>query len=87
VAYSIEFTTAGLRDLKALPANVQKRVINQVEKLVDNPRPYNSVKIEGGKDAYRIRVGDYRVLYQIREKVLLILVVRVRHRKDAYKNL
>jgi mRNA interferase RelE/StbE len=52
-------------------------------KLADNPRPHGSLKLQG-EDLYRIRVGSYRVIYEIHDAQVLVLVVRIRHRKDAY---
>ena len=52
-----------------------------------HPRPEGVRKLQGARDLYRIRVGDYRGIYRVREKVCLVLVIRVRHRTDAYKDL
>ena len=83
--YQIELTSAALRDLKALPKNVLSRVDRRILALADNPRPRGAKKLKGEDDLYRLRVGDYRILYRIEDDVLLIIVVRIRHRRDVYR--
>ena len=55
--------------------------------LADNPRPRGVEKLEGRENRYRIRVGDYRVIYEIHDEVLLVLVVRIGHRREVYRGL
>ncbi len=84
MAYTIEFRPRALRDLKGLPRDVQRRILKHIEDLADDPRPPGVKKLSGAEDLYRIRIGDYRVIYQIRDKVLLVVVVRIGHRGDIY---
>jgi mRNA interferase RelE/StbE len=86
VSYTIELRPAALRDLKRLPKEVLDRVSKKVNSLADNPRPPGVEKLSGSEDSYRVRVGDYRILYGIRDEVLLVIIVRVRHRREAYRN-
>jgi mRNA interferase RelE/StbE len=72
------------KELEALPKKVIQRVNAALECLAENPRPHGSLKIKGEDNLYRIRVGKYRVLYEIHDKTVTVLVVRIRHRKDAY---
>jgi len=69
-------------------AKIDKKLIpvikNAIAELADNPRPYGYKKLKG-EEAYRIRVGDYRVIYEIDDDVILVTVVSVGHRKDVYK--
>ena len=84
MARSAKYLPLAKKELNALPGDVQKRIITAVRKLKDNPRPSGCKKLKS-RDAYRIRVGEYRVIYEIHDDVLIVLVVRVVHRRDAYK--
>jgi len=85
MAYRIEVTPRARKDLKALSMRERKRVGNQIDALKDNPRPQGCRKLKGREDFYRIQVGDYRVVYQIEDEVLLILLVRIGDRKEIYE--
>jgi mRNA interferase RelE/StbE len=86
MAYSIELRPAALRDLRAIPKEMLLRVGRKVDSLSDNPRPPGVEKLSGSENSYRVCVGDYRILYQIEDEVLRVLVVRVGHRRDIYRN-
>lgn len=83
--YRVEFKPSAARALRKLEADSQRRVIARVEMLAENPRPPGVEKLEGMRDLYRIRVSDYRIIYRVADKVLLVLVVRVGHRRDVYR--
>lgn len=83
--YRIEVTPRAQKDLKALPTRERQRVAEQIDALKIDPRPTGSRKLRGREDFYRIRAGDYRVVYQIEDEVLLILIVRVGDRKEIYE--
>jgi len=83
--YRVEFSRPAERQFRALPAEVRRRIAPRVDALADAPRPRGAEKLEGGEDLYRLRVGDHRILCEIREQVLLILVVRVAHRREVYR--
>jgi mRNA interferase RelE/StbE len=85
MAYRIKVTPRAGRDLKTLSMRERQRVVDQIDALKSNPRPQSCKKLKGREDFYRIRVGDYRVVYQIEDKVLLILIVRIGDRKDIYE--
>jgi mRNA interferase RelE/StbE len=86
VAYKIEFRPAALQDLKALPREILQRVSEKISALAENPRPGGVEKLSGSEgDYYRIRMGDYRVLYTIQDKALWILIIKVRHRREEYR--
>jgi mRNA interferase RelE/StbE len=85
VAYAIEFRPAARRDLKNLPADAQKRISKKIDSLAANPRPTGMEKLSGREDSYRVRVGDYRILYEIHDQVLLVVIVKVRHRRESYR--
>ena len=86
MAYSIEFRPAALRDLRTIPKEMLLRVSRKVDSLSDSPRPPGVEKLSGSENSYRVRVGDYRILYQIEDEVLRVLVVRVGHRREIYRN-
>lgn len=83
--YVVEFKASADKALQRLPAAMQKRIVREVEALADDPRPAGCVKLADDDNAWRIRVGDYRVLYEVHDQRLLVLVVRVAHRKDVYR--
>lgn len=83
--YDVLIERAAEKDLRRLPEDVHERVIEAILPLAINPRPPGSKKLAGSKNDWRIRVGDYRVLYDITDKVRIVRVYRVRHRRDVYK--
>jgi mRNA interferase RelE/StbE len=83
--YGIKMKPAALRELKRLPEDVRRRITIRIASLADNPWPQGVEKIQGEEDTYRLRIGDYRVLYQVYRKDLIVLVVRVRHRREVYR--
>jgi mRNA interferase RelE/StbE len=86
VAYSIRFAPAALKALESLDREAQRRIVAKLEALASNPRPSNIKVLKGGDDSiYRLRVGDYRVLYTIDDEELVVLVVAVGHRRDVYR--
>lgn len=87
MAYKIELTKAAMRALHALPRNHLKAVDVAILGLADDPRPQGCKKLRGESGSWRIRVGDYRVMYRIEDDVLLVLVVRVGHRREVYRGL
>ena len=83
--YRIRFAPSARRQLEDLPRKVQQRIAAHVDPLAVSPRPRGSIKLEGEDDLYRIRVGKYRVIYAIRDEELIVLVLRVGHRRDVYR--
>lgn len=84
--YKIEFSNAAFKQLKKLPIKVRTRIQTKIDDLADNPRPKGVVKLEDSDNGYRIRVGSYRVIYDIFDDVLLVSVVKVGHRKEVYRD-
>jgi mRNA interferase RelE/StbE len=84
-SYQIEWKASAVKELRALPKPVVTRIVTAVASLADHPFPSGVVKLVGSDHAYRIRIGDYRVVYTVESVVLLIEIVRVRHRRDAYR--
>jgi mRNA interferase RelE/StbE len=88
MAYTVRVLPTAVKALASLPKNARVRIGRKIDALAKDPFPPGSVKLTGAKgDFYRIRTGDYRVLYQVREKVLVILVLGIGHRKDIYRRL
>ena len=85
MAYAIEFVPSARRELRKLPREVQLKLNQRIDSLSLDPRPRGSKKLKGGDELWRIRMGDYRVVYEVRDKVLLVLVVRVAHRREVYR--
>lgn len=87
MAYRIEFAPKAGRQFKALERSLQVRLGRRIDSLAENPRPHGIKKLSGEEELYRLRVGDYRIIYQIQEKRLIVLVVGVGHRADVYRGL
>jgi len=87
VAYRIELTPAARLDLAALPKNVLKRVDARTLSLAEEPRPLGVKPLRGPEKFLRLRVGDYRIVYRVEEDRRVVLVVRVRHRREVYRGL
>ncbi len=87
MTYDIEFSRFAAREFKKLPEPVQERLELRLQKLCKQPRPPDVKKMAGAKNLYRVREGDYRLVYEIRDRALLIVVVRVGHRQNIYRRL
>ena len=87
MAYRIEFAPKAQRDFKALEASVRRRIARRIDSLAENPFPSGITKLEGEDRLYRLRVGDYRVLYQVQGKVLVVLIMGVGHRREVYRRI
>lgn len=82
--YEVRITPAALKQLARLPKAAKTRIDTHLVALAGNPRPHGAKKLEGSDDLYRTRVGDYRVLYYVRDAVLLVLIVKVGQRGGFY---
>ena len=82
MTYRVEVAPAAVRQLRKLNMDARRRVQAAVELLADQPRPNAAKKLVGGDGEWRVRTGDYRIIYEIRDDVLLVLVVAVGHRRD-----
>ena len=83
--YRVFLERAAEKDLKRLSSEVHDRVITAIRGLVHNPRPPGCRKLTGSKNDWRIRVGDYRVVYEIADEIRIVRVNRVRHRREVYR--
>ena len=82
--YSVEFSRRAARQIDGLETDLRVRVIKRIEALSDNPRPPGVQKLSGSEGDYRIRIGDYRVVYEIRDALLMVLIMKVAHRRQVY---
>jgi mRNA interferase RelE/StbE len=83
--YEVYLERSAENDLKRLPASTFQRILPQIKALAENPRPPGCHKISGSKSDWRIRIGDYRVIYEIDEKTKAVRIMRVRHRREVYR--
>ena len=87
MSYRIAITRAAAKQVKALPKGARQRVSEAVSALADEPRPHGIKTLDAKKKLYRLRVGSYRVVYQVQDARLVVLVVRVGDRKEVYRRL
>lgn len=85
MSYSIQFTARAVRDLEDLPKPDQVRIAARIDALAATPRPAGCKKLESKERLYRIRVGDFRVIYRIEDRKLIVLVIRIGNRRDIYR--
>jgi mRNA interferase RelE/StbE len=86
MAYSILLAPPAERQFKAFPQAVQKRLVKRLKGLQANPRPQGVKKLAGEDDLYRVREGSYRIMYKIRDKELIVLVLKIGDRKEVYRS-
>ncbi len=84
--YTVRFASTATRDFRRLPVQIQDRVRFAIRRLAVNPRPPGVRKLSGNAADYRIRVGQYRVLYDIHDAEILVYIVRIGHRREVYRN-
>ena len=84
-SFKIEWKRSATKELKKLPKETVPRILKAVEMLLDEPYPSGVRKLVGSEHTYRLRVGNYRVVYSVIASKLVIEIIRVRHRKDVYK--
>ena len=87
MVYRVLVEDGAARAIKKLPKAVQRQVVPKLEALAFNPRPPGCQKLKGAEDLYRVRSGDYRIVYRVRDGVLLVLVVSVSDRGQVYERL
>lgn len=85
MAYKIEFTEEAADQVEGLPKKITSQVIRKIEALATEPRPTQARRLTEHEHLYRVRSGDYRILYQIEDTKLLVLVVKVGNRRDVYR--
>lgn len=83
--YEVQLVASAQRELVKLPARLRVRVADAVRALSADPRPSGCKKLAGNADYFRIRVGDYRILYEVRDREVVVLVIKIGHRRDVYR--
>ena len=84
-SYSLRIKRSAEKELKKLPAGDLRRVVDRIHDLAQQPRPSGCEKLSGEAERYRVRQGDYRIVYGIDDAVRLIEVVKIGHRRDVYR--
>lgn len=84
-SFKIVIKRSATKEIEKIPLKDKKRIVDKISSLAQNPIPTGSKKLSG-QDKYRIRQGNYRILYQIENNQLIIVVVKVAHRKEVYDN-
>ena len=87
MSYRVEVKKSAAKALKNIPKADRKLIVDKIDSLAESPPSPDTTKMKGNNPFHKVRVGDYRIVYEIQEDVLLILIVKVGHRKDIYKNL
>tara|TARA_R100000027_G_scaffold32887_1_gene24093 strand:- start:489 stop:749 length:261 start_codon:yes stop_codon:yes gene_type:complete len=83
--FDLEFASSIRKDLKKIHKKEVMKILTEIQNLAEDPRPTNCKKLTN-EELYRIRIGNYRVIYEIFDERLIVYVVKVGHRKDVYKN-
>jgi mRNA interferase RelE/StbE len=84
-SYRVALTTSAEKELRGLPAKIVARIVARLERLASSPRPPGSKKLRGGDSEWRIRVGDYRAVYEIDDDAKTVDVTRIAHRREVYE--
>jgi mRNA interferase RelE/StbE len=83
--YQVRLLVTARRQLLRVPTRIRSRIGDAIRALAADPRPPGCKKLAAGADYFRIRVGDYRVLYEVRDRDVLVLVIKIGHRRDVYR--
>jgi mRNA interferase RelE/StbE len=84
-SFNLQWRASTRKDLRRIPRQAVSRIVAEVATLADEPLPHGSEKLTGSERTYRLRVGDYRVVYELRRDAKIVEIQRVRHRKDVYR--
>lgn len=87
MTYRIEVKPSAAKALRKIPKPDRKRIIEKIDGLADNPEGPENTKLKGDNPFHRIRVGNYRIIYEIQNDILLVLIVKIGHRKDIYRKI
>ncbi len=84
-SYRLTFKKSVTKDFRSIPHNDVSRILKRIEGLADNPRPVGCEKLSG-QERFRVRQGVYRIIYEIRDEELVVIVVKVGHRREVYQD-
>jgi len=85
VAYRIEFSKRAEKEFESLPLQIQIRLQHRIDALALDPRPSGVKQLKDAENQYRLRVGSYRIVYEIQDAILLVILLRVGHRREVYR--
>ena len=85
--YRIEVKKSAAKTLKKIPNADRKRIVHKIDSLAENLPDSDTTKMKGSNPFHKVRIGNYRIVYEIQDEILLILIVKIGHRKDIYRNL
>jgi len=85
MAYAVEFSPGAEREFRKLAREIQLSLRPRIDALANDPRPAGAKMLKGHDGLWRVRTGDYRIVYEIRNQILVVLVVRVAHRREVYR--
>ncbi|WP_193197224.1 type II toxin-antitoxin system RelE family toxin [Nostoc sp. MG11] len=86
MSYEVKFSKSAKKQFRKLPLDVQERIQTKINDLAIEPRPNGVKKLQGDDNSYRVRVGDYRVIYELDDDILIVTVIKVGHRSEIYKD-
>ena len=85
MAYEVVLKPSATRELRKLEKPIRKRIGKKIDELAENPRPPDAKALAGGEGFLRVRAGEYRIVYTIQDRALIVLVVRIGHQRDIYR--
>ena len=85
--YTIEIKKSAAKSLKKIPRLEQQRIVKKIDDIAEDLPNQEMTKMKGDNPFHKIRVGNYRIIYEIQEEILIILIVKIGHRKDVYRNI
>ena len=83
--YKVEFSNSAKKDLEKVNSKYLVSIASHIKSLSENPRPFGSIKLSGFEKIYRIRVGVYRIVYTIKDDILIVEVIKIDHRRNIYR--
>ena len=85
--YTLWYKKSVEKDLRKLPKSQLQAIVRKIQALATDPRPVSSIKLQGSENLFRMRHADYRIIYQINDSEVTVLVIKVGHRREVYKDL
>ncbi len=84
--YEILWKKSAVKEINTIPKDTAIKILELIDKLADEPRPSNCIKLTGLSNYYRIRIGNHRIIYSIQDSILIIEIIKIGHRKDVYRD-
>ncbi len=83
--YRVEYKQSVAKDIRAIPKPELKKIVKRILWLADDPRRAGCIKLHGESDVYRVRQGDYRIIYTIQDELITVTIIKIGHRRDVYE--